>query len=120
MRVSAYQNAIESLSDLAHFFTQHFAAEISGLALSSEERDGLAVVWNEAFHKVRRLADSGAFLFSERANAALCQFVRSARVSSDIDELNKSVALAEKCLGELIECSKVDLKLRVGFLERFE
>lgn len=119
MRVAAYQSAIESLSDLAYFYREHFIAEISGLAMPQEKQEELAASWNESLHKVRRLADSGAFLFSERADIALRKFVARAYAHSTFDQLNANIDHAETCLRELVERSKIDLKLKGGAIGRF-
>jgi aminopeptidase N len=114
MRVAAYQSAIESLSDLAYFYREHFISEISGLAIPQEKQEELAKSWNESMHKVRRFADSGAFLFSERADLALRQFLRRAYLHSTLDQFNANIDHSATCLRELVACSKVDLKLRDG------
>ena len=119
MRVAAYQTSIESLSDLAYFYTQHFAAEISDLPIRHDRQEQLAASWNESLQKVRRFSDSGAFLFSERANLALRNFLKHAHGHSTFEQLNSNIDLAEACLREMIECSQTDLKLKEGFLERF-
>lgn len=111
MRVSAYQNAIEALSDLAYYYDRHMNAEIESRELSQEFSVKLAAFKDQAFPKVRKYADSGAFLFSERANAALRKFVEDDYAQSYFDHLDTNLDKAKTCLKELVECSKVDLKL---------
>jgi hypothetical protein len=119
MRVAAYQTAIESLSDLSYFYKQHLIAEIAEIAIPPEKQEALASGWNESFHKVRRLADSGAFLFSERAGQALGTFIKHAYAHSTIDMLNANIDRAETCLQAMVACSKIDLKLKGGLVGRF-
>lgn len=111
LRVQAYQNAIEALSDLAYYYGKHVDAEVEYRKLSPEFAARLATFEEQAFPKVRKYADSGAFLFSDRANAALKQFIEDEYAQSYIEHLDANFAKAKHCLSELIECSKVDLKL---------
>ena len=111
MRVQAYQNAIEALSDLAYYYDKHMNAEIESRELPPEFVARLATFQEQAFPKVRKYADSGAFLFSDRANAALKQFIEDEDAQSYFEHLDANLAKAKLCLSELIACSKVDLKL---------
>jgi hypothetical protein len=120
LRVAAYQNAIEALSDLVHYYKNAFEAEITYLAPQKdaiEERIGKYC--DQALPKIRKLADSGAFLFSAEANAALREFMTDERLESYAEHLDNNHDKAKKCLRRLIECSIVDLKLKPGLLERF-
>ena len=118
LRVSAYQNAIEALSDLVYYYDKHFNAEIEYRELPKEFKETLDAYWEQAFPKVRKFADSGAFLFSEEANAALRGLMKDDDDQSYIEHLDNNLAKARKCLTRLVECSKVDLKLRPSWLER--
>lgn len=118
MRVSAYQNAIEALSDLVYYYDKHLNAEIEYRELSEQFKQKLDVYWEQSFPKVRKFADSGAFLFSEEANAALRELMRDDDEPTYVDHLDNNLVKARKCLKRLVECSKVDLKLKPGLLER--
>ena len=119
MRVAAYQNAIEALSDLIYYYDKHYNAEIEYRELPPEFKEKLNAYWEQAFPKVRKLADSGAFLFSEEANQALRELVDYELGSeSYVDYLDSRLAESRKCLTHLVECSKVDLKLKHGWFER--
>lgn len=111
MRVLAYQNAIEALSDLAYYYDKHMDAEIESRDLHPEFAARLAAFQEQAFPKLRKYADSGAFLFSDRANAALKQLIEDEDAQSYFEHLDANLAKAKLCLSELIACSKVDLKL---------
>lgn len=116
LRVAAYQNAIEALSDLVYYYDKHFSAEIEYRELPEDFKKKLDAFWEESFPKVRKFADSGAFLFSERANAALRELMKDDDEASYIEHLDNNLAKAKRCLSELIECSKTDLKLKTGFI----
>lgn len=120
MRVAAYQNAIEALSDLVYYYDTQFTAQIEYRELSPEIEEKLNKHWEQAFQKVRKLADSGAFLFSEGANEVLRELI-DYEVGSEsyVDYLDSRLAACRKCLARLVECSKVDLKLKAGWLERW-
>ncbi len=118
LRVSAYQNAIEALSDLVYYYDKHFNAEIEYRELPKEFKAKLDAYWEQAFPKVRKFADSGAFLFSEKANAALQELMKYEHEPTYMEHLDSNLAKARKCLSQLVECSKIDLKLRSGWSER--
>lgn len=118
LRVTAYQNAIEALSDLVYYYNKHFSAEIEYRELPKDFKKKLDAYWEESFPRVRKFADSGAFLFSERANAALRELMRDDNELTYIHHLDNNLAKAKRCLNELIECSKTDLKLKPGLMGR--
>jgi hypothetical protein len=119
LRVAAYQNAIEALSDLVYYYDNHFNAEIEYRELSDEFKKKLDGYWEQSFPKVRKFADSGAFLFSEEANAALRELMKKDDEPSYVDHLDNNLAKARKCLERLVDCSKIDLKLKPSFMERW-
>lgn len=117
LRVAAYQNAIEALSDLVYYYDKHYTAESNYRELPPEFKKSLDAYWEEAFPKVRKFADSGAFLFSEEANAALRELMTDDNEEAYIDHLESSLIKAQKCLSRLIDCSRVDLRLKTSWLE---
>lgn len=119
LRVSAYQGAIEALSDIVYYYDKHYNAEIEDRELSEEFKKQVSDFWDVSYPKVRRLADSGAFLFSDRANAALRGFVRDDNEQSYFEHLDNNLAKSQKCLAELVACSKVDLRLKEGLFARW-
>lgn len=119
LRVNAYQGAIEALSDVVYYFDRHYNAELLKHELSSDAEQQISDFWDEAYPKVRRLADSGAFLFSDRANAALKEFMGKESEPSYYEYLDNNLAKSRACLDELVTCSKVDLRLKEGFVERW-
>lgn len=119
LRVGAYQGAIEALSDIVYYFDRHMSAEIESRELSKESKERIDAFMDAAGPKVRRLADSGAFLFSDRANAALKEFIKPVKYQSYFEDLDSSLFKAKTCLDELVACSKIDLRLRDGFLARW-
>lgn len=118
LRVAAYQNAIEALSDIVYYYEKHYTAEIESRELSKQFQEELEKYWEQAYPKLRKFADSGAFLFSVEANTALLEFMKNEHAGSYFEHLDNKLARAMKCLARLIECSKVDLKLKPGWLER--
>lgn len=118
MRVTAYQNAIEALSDLVYYYDKHWNAEIEQREISDEFKAKLDAFWEQSFPKVRKYADSGAFLFSDEANAALRELMTDDNEPSYFEHLDNNFAKAKKCLNRLVECSKTDLKLEPGLLTR--
>lgn len=118
LRIAAYQNAIEALSDLVYYYAKHLNAEIERQELSKEFTERLDIFWEQSFPKIRKYADSGAFLFSEEANTALREFIAADDKRSYVEHLNINLKNARTCLNRLVECSKIDLKLKPNLLER--
>ena len=119
LRVGAYQAAIEALSDIVYYFDRHYNAEIEYRELPDEFKKRIEDFWNQSYPKVRRLADSGAFLFSDKANVALQEFMRDDDEPSYVEHLDNNLAKSKKCLAALVACSKEDLKLKEGLLDRW-
>lgn len=121
LRVAAYQSAIESLSDLIYYYDRHYSAAIESYELPDEFKKKLDEYWESGFHKIRKSADSGAFLFSLEANKALSEFMNLGDDPNDTydEHLDNRLGGAKKCLASLVECSKADLKLKTSVLERF-
>lgn len=118
LRVAAYQNTIEALSDLVYYYDTHYTAESRYRELSPEFKEKLDVYWEQSFPKVRKFADSGAFLFSADAYAALQDLMMVDNEEAYIDYLETKLAKARRCLTLVINCSMVDLKLRTSLLDR--
>lgn len=116
LRVAAYQNAIEALSDLVYYYDKHYNAEVEYRELPKEFKEKLDAYWEQAFPKIRKFADSGAFLFSEEANSALRELIKNDNTDCYIEHLDTNLAKARKCLAQLVEYSKVDLKLKTSWL----
>jgi hypothetical protein len=119
LRVGAYQAAIEALSDLYYYFDKHYNAEIEYRELSQDFKSKISASWDQAHPKVRRLADSGAFLFSDRANRALREFMKDENENFYMDMLENGRNKSKKCLDELVACSKEDLRLKDGWFGRW-
>jgi len=120
-RVAAYQEAIEALSDLVYYYDVYYNAEIEHRDLDEKFKKELEDFWGPAFHRVRKGADSGAFIFSEDANKALADFVERDYDPEEmfIEHIEKRLSAARLCLSKLIALSKSDLQLRSSFLGRF-
>jgi hypothetical protein len=118
MRVTAYQNAIEALSDLIYYYDRHYKVMIESRMLFDEIQKRLDEHWEQTFPKVRKFADSGAFLFSEEANAALRKLINNDDEQSYEEYIENHLEKARECLNQLVKCSKIDLKLKPSLMER--
>lgn len=118
LRVSAYQAVIEALSDLNYYFETNYNAEIECRELSKEYEEKLSKFWDESYHKVRKAADSGAFIFSDNVNKALKEFVnlKEEHHNTYFEYLDSNIAIAARCLKTVVECSRKDLKVRDSWL----
>ena len=114
LRVSAYQSVIDALSDLSYAYGVRFQAEIENRDLSNERSAELELMIAEAYTRVRKAADSGAFLFSPEANAALDR-VRvewNANYEMYVEAMDGMQHAASQCLKRIVELSKHDLQLK--------
>lgn len=114
MRVTAYQEAIAALSDLYHYFNSYSDIEMSQRNISDEKKKELKLFWDTGYHKVRKAADAGAFLFSAEAEAALKTFIKGEQDHYDtyFEYVDGRSVDAKKCLAALVSCSKTDLRLK--------
>lgn len=119
LKVSAYKDTIEALSDLLYYFDVYFEAETGRIELSEDKEVQLQIVRNEGYSKIRKSAHSGAFLFSDRTEQALKDFLKVMDRQSGhyIEDLNNRYSAVKKCLEMLVDCSKRDLNLRTSFFE---
>ena len=121
LRVTAYQDAIAALSDLYHYFHSYSNIEISGRDASDEKKKELKLFWDNGYHKVRKAADAGAFLFSPEAETALKTFIKAEKEHYDtyFEYLDGRCVDAKKCLDALVSCSKDDLRLQDNFFTKW-
>lgn len=119
LRVAAYQALIDALSDLVHYYDAHYNAELERRDLSEAYRAKLAAHWDDAFPRVRRAADSGAFIFSEPVNAALAELIRRDHEDDWFTHLDNNLDKSRRCLATIVERSKADLAIKPSLLDRF-
>jgi hypothetical protein len=118
LRVGAYQTVIEALSDLVYAYDIRYRAEIEYRTLPEERKMELSSTVQQAYARVRKAADAGAFLFSDQANSALQLFRAEWEKDYDmyVDHLDAVQAAAKRCLQEIVGQSKVDLRLQATFM----
>ena len=114
LRVSAYQTAIEAFSDVVHYYNKQ-GDDWQVQKLTEQQNQSLNTMINEALPKIRKLSDTGAFLFSDEANTALRNFT-DFKIKGEIydpdDYYGPLQAEANKCLKELVSLSRKDLSIR--------
>ena len=116
LKVKAYKETIEALSDVFHYFDSYYKAEMVRQNLSDAKMRELYEIWNNGFAKIRKAADSGAFLFSSEVELALRNFVEAMNKDHDtrFEELDDGYAEVRKCLSTIVACSKKDLQLKTS------
>ena len=121
LRVTAYQEAIVALSDLYHYFASNSDIELFHQNISDEKKEELQSLWNNGYHKVRKAADVGAFLFSTEAETALKTFIKGENEHYDsyFEYVDARCGDARKCLYALVSCSKIDLRLKNSFFKKW-
>ena len=118
LRVSAYQSLIEALSDLSYYYGKKFVAEIESRKLNTEYEKQLKVFWNESYHRVRKAADVGSFLFSDEVNSVLKEFkaLENKNHESYFEYINSHSGTVDKCLKTVVSSAKRDLKIGSSWL----
>lgn len=118
LRVVAYQAVIDALSDMVYGYESKFRAEIEGRELTKETEARLSDLISEAFTRVRKASDSGAFLFSNEANEALAQLMNTWNDDHETyqDRLDSMQSATKQCLSRFVSLSKKDLSLNRHFL----
>lgn len=114
LRVAAYQSVIEALSDLTHYYGRKYKAEIENREISDEYEDELSKFWDDSYHKVRKAADSGVFLFSEDVNYALKEFMnlKNENHQTYFEHIDSYLAVAERCLKTVVTSANKDLRVK--------
>ncbi len=118
LRVAAYQSVIGALSDLTHYYDTRYKAEIEYRDLSEEHEIELRKFWNDSYHKVRKAADSGVFLFSEEVNLALKEFIdlKNQNHLTYFEHLDSYSDVADKCLKTVVSSANSDLRVKDTWL----
>ena len=118
LRVSAYQSVIEALSDLTYYYDKKYIAEAENRELSKEYEAELEKFWDEGYHKVRKAADIGVFLFSENVNTALKEFIdlKNEDHHTYFEYLDSYSAVARKSLKTIVASANTDLRVRDTWL----
>lgn len=118
MRAAAYREAIESLSDLHHYFHYNYHNWQGSNTIESDSMP--SEKWTQTQEKIRRLSDAGAFLFSEKAEESLRRFRDEQfkwKPENDPDDYyGFYVRQSKRCLDELVAISRRDLKIREFWL----
>jgi hypothetical protein len=122
MRVSAYQSAIEALSDLIYYYERQYNAEITRREVNKKYQTELHKLWAEGYQKVKKAADSGSFLFSRDVKYALKEFIDLEKENKNEKQqhyqeyLDSSLFIAKKCLETVVTSANKDLRMRDSWL----
>ncbi len=118
LRIVAYQGLIEALSDLNHYFSSNYDAEIKRQDLDGARVKELKKYFDNSFQKIRVSADSGAFLFSDNVNESLQELMalKDTNFDSWFEYLDENLFITSKCLKSVVASSKVDLQVKSSWL----
>ncbi len=118
LRVSAYRELINALSDLANYYSSYIADEVDGHKMSDGYKNMINNQWDKSYLKVRRTADSGAFLFSQRVNDALLKFMEVTENYQEcyISHWEDNLSEVRHCLKTVVDASKKDLVAKLWWI----
>lgn len=120
LRIQAYNEVIEALSELLQYYDTYFNTLTRKEKLTTEQRNELLDIRKNGFLKVRKAADAGAFLFSPEVEEALNQLVSRLEVDyfTLYDQVNEGWLSTRECLNIIVGCSKIDLQLKSSIIDR--
>lgn len=114
LRANAYTTLIEALSDLNHYYEKNYKALIENRDLTDKYEEELGKFWDSGYHQVRKLSDTGVFLFSDEVNKALKEFI-DLKNEKDFGDyyfyIDSYYAGTQKCLKTVATSAKADLKV---------
>jgi len=120
LRIQAYKEVIEALSELLQYFDTYLNATVAKEKLTEDQKNELLDIRKNGFQRVRRAADAGAFMFSTEVEDALNELVSESNISylTFYDQIYEGWASTRKCLDVLVKCSKNDLQLKSTFIDQ--
>lgn len=118
LRVAAYQELINALSDVVYYYEKKYNAAIEYRELSKDFEDALGKFWDESFHKVRKAADSGVFFFTKEVNESLKEFAPLSLADHHTYEehLDAYLAVSKRCLKTTVKSANRVLRVKDGWL----
>ncbi|MFH1768697.1 MAG: hypothetical protein ABH858_06030 [Candidatus Omnitrophota bacterium] len=114
-KVDAYSKVIEALHNAKAFSTANMSAEENAGKISNSDQTSLRARTCEANEEIFKAMDVGGFLLSKDALSSLKQYRKDATAAeheqSWYGHLEQDWAATEKCLKDIIEIAKKDLKI---------
>lgn len=115
-KAEAYSRIIEVLHNAKAFAASHIEAEEKGRELPEEQDEALRRRSKVAFDEILKVSDIGAFLLSDDAIERLRLFQKKTEEASSeetwFEYLEKEWSATDKCLKDLIQIAKRDLKTK--------
>lgn len=115
-KADAYSRVIEALHNSKAFADQHLEAGYQGRELPEDRDKELRSRVRAAQDEIRKAMDVGAFLLSEDALNRLKQYEKGAEDASGqkswYEYLEADWAATDKCLKDMIEIAKNDLRTK--------
>ncbi|MEE9553740.1 MAG: hypothetical protein V3W18_05530 [candidate division Zixibacteria bacterium] len=114
-KVEAYERVIEALHNFKKFDSGHLDADLSGIEITDERKFELMKSAKLAIDEIRRSADAGAFILSEKAIEILTSFEKESREAAEnsqswYEQADTSLEITNRYMLEFIAEAKVDLK----------
>ena len=114
-KADAYANVIEVLYNSQEFSVQHLEADEEGREICADRDAELRAKSKAAYAEIRRVANVGSFLLSDRAMTRLARLQKEEEKASDtthwIDYLDGNWKAVSTCLDDIISIAKADLKV---------
>ncbi len=115
-KIEAYEKIIEALHNSKMFSEEHLEADCKGREVSEEKDKELRRLAKFAHDEIVKVIDTGTFMFSEIAMTRLRKYRKEDDQASDttmwIEYLEADLDATDRCLKDMIEIAKSDLKVK--------
>jgi hypothetical protein len=113
-KAEMYSRIIEALHNSKAFADTHLKAELKGRELAEKDKELLRQRSEAAHEEISKAMDIGAFLLSNKAQTRLKQYQKeteqAGQQQSWFEYLDADWAATDKCLNDMIEIAKNDLR----------
>ena len=118
LKATAYSKIVESLYHIKHDLEVHYDSEISGNSISEERKEELKLESKKGYEEIFKAEGIGAFVISSEVAHSLSQLKQKLdsvnddpAITSWYEFLDNSLFYINKCLEEIRNCAKKDLKV---------
>ena len=115
-KAETYSRIIEALHNSKAFADTYLEAESEGRELEKKDKELLRQRSEAAHEEISKAMDIGAFLLSNKAQARLKQYQKEAEQAGQqqswFEYLDADWAATDKCLNDMIEIAKHDLRTK--------
>jgi hypothetical protein len=114
-KVKAYEDIVDALSGLIHYYRTLMDEELGEKQLSKEAQAEFNKRSRQGFNTIRRATDMGAFIISSEASDILQEFWKESENKLDPNDwyarFERNYEKAKACLDKITSCARKDLRV---------